>query len=100
MTNLESGVNYLSYSAPERETVLQCDDETKTWSITTLQPTVITKLKKANIEAYKVTEDGMHWYKGIDFNRISFRNESNRQPMTDEQRKAAADRLRRAREKK
>lgn len=83
----------LSYSAPERETILQCDDETKKWSITTLQPTVITKLKKANIEPYKVTNDGMHWYKDIDFNRISFRNESNRQPMTDEQRKAAAERL-------
>ncbi|TVY09881.1 hypothetical protein [Paenibacillus cremeus] len=89
----------MSYTPAERETVLQCDDESKTWTITSCQPTVITKLKKSNLEPYKVTDDGMHWYKDIPFSQVSFRSVSKRKPMSDEQRQAAADRLRKAREK-
>jgi hypothetical protein len=91
----------MSYTPAERETVLQCDDESKTWMITSCQQVIITKLKKANIEAYKIREDdGMHWYKDIPFNQVSFRSVSKRKPMSESQRKAASDRLKKAREKK
>lgn len=87
----------MNYTAPERETVILSDDADNTWSICTLQQKVINKLRKAGIEPYKVT-DGTHWYKDIPFNRVSFRNESKR-VMSEEQRKAASDRLKTARER-
>lgn len=87
----------MSYTAVERECLIISDDETDTWSICTLRSKVITKLKKANIHPHKVDSDGTHHYKDIDFNRVSFRNESAKREMTEEQRKAAAERLRKAR---
>lgn len=89
----------MSYVANERETVIQCDDETMKWNLYTLQPRVITKLKKAGIEPARINSDGAHYYDNIDFGRVSFRNESTR-TMSDEQRQAAALRLKKAREKK
>jgi hypothetical protein len=91
---------HMSLEACERETAIHCDDETKTWSIYTRQQRVITKLKRAGIEPYKIQEDGAHWYKDIPFERISFRSESKGRNMTEEQRKAAAERLRKARKAK
>jgi hypothetical protein len=90
----------MSYTAPERETIIRCDDETKTWTIYTLQPTIITKLKRAGIEPYKVDEDGGHYYKDIAFGQVSFRQESKGRQFTEEQRKAAAERMKKAREKR
>lgn len=87
----------MSLEANERETCIHCDDSEKVWSIYTRQSTVITKLKRAGIEPYKVSEDGSCWYKDIPFNQISFRSESKGRNMTDEQRQAAAERLRKAR---
>lgn len=89
----------MSYTAEERESVLIANDDNKTWSIYSLQPTVINKLRKAGIQPFKVGEDGSHHYKDIPFNRVSFRAESTR-VMSDEQRLAASERLKRAREKK
>lgn len=89
----------MSFTAIERETVIHCDDETKTWEIYTLQPTIITKLKKAGIEPYKVDKDGGHFYKDLNFNQVSFRSGKKRE-VSEEQRRKAAERLRRAREKK
>ena len=86
--------------AGERETAIHCDDEFKTWSIYTLQQKVITKLKRAGIEPHMIKEDGSHWYKDIPFNQISFRSESKGRTLTEEQRKAAAERLKKAREAK
>lgn len=96
----KTGGFIVSYTAEERETCIHCSDETKTWDIYTRQATVITKLKRAGIEPYKISEDGSCWYKDIPFNRISFRSESKGRNLTDEQRQAAAERLKKAREKK
>jgi|GEM_PF-6556326 len=90
----------MSRTAEERETCLHCDDATNTWTIYTAQQKVITKLKRAGFEPYKIQEDGAHWYKDIPFERISFRSESKGRNMSEEQRRAAAERLRKAREKK
>lgn len=57
------------------------------------------KVKKAGIEPARINSDGAHYYDNIDFGRVSFRNESTR-TMSDEQRQAAALRLKKAREKK
>ncbi|NQF14661.1 hypothetical protein HPY31_12140 [Brevibacillus sp. HB1.3] len=87
----------MSLVANERETAIHCDDETKTWRIYTMQQRVITKLKRAGIEPYKIQEDGGHWYKDVPFNQISLRSESKGREMTEEQRQAAAERLKKAR---
>lgn len=90
----------MSLSAAERETVLICNDEMNQWEICTFQSKVITKLRKAGLEPYKVDSNGGHYYKDIDFTRVSFRNASKRKPMTEKQREAAAERLKKAREAK
>ncbi|ATF13575.1 hypothetical protein A616_16795 [Brevibacillus brevis X23] len=90
----------MSLVANERETAMHCDDETKTWSIYTMQQRVITKLKKAGIEPTTVQGDGGHWYKNIPFEQVSFRQKSNGRNMTEEQKQAAAERMKKAREAK
>lgn len=90
----------MSFSAEERETCIHCDDSKKLWSIYTRQATVITKLKRAGIEPYKILDDGSCWYKDIPFERISFRSESKGRTMTEEQRQAVAERLKKARKAK
>lgn len=90
----------ISYTAIERETVIRCDDEGKLWEIYTLMPTVITKLKKAGIEPIQIDEDGAHHFRDVPFGQVSFRQESKGREMSEEQRQAAAERLRKAREKK
>lgn len=90
----------MSYSAEERETTLTVTDESRVWEVFSLMPTFITKMKKAGVEPYKVTEDGCHFYR-IDYEQVSIRkkSEGGRQ-MSEEQRLAAAERLRKARENK
>ena len=90
----------ISLVANERETAMHCDDETKTWSIYTMQQRVITKLKKAGLEPTTIQEDGGHWFKDIPFDQVSFRQKSKGRNMTDEQRQATAERLKKAREAK
>ncbi|PPB12918.1 hypothetical protein C4A77_00600 [Brevibacillus laterosporus] len=90
----------MSYTAFERETVMTCDDETKMWTIYTLQPTVITKLRKAGIEPFQIDKDGGHHYKEVTFKQISFRSKTKGREMTEEQRREAAERFKRAREGK
>ena len=60
--------------AEERETVIRSDDECKTWTVYTLQQTVITKLRKVGAEPYMVDPDGGHHYRDLKFNQVSFRN--------------------------
>ncbi|QDX95854.1 hypothetical protein EEL30_21685 [Brevibacillus laterosporus] len=90
----------MSYTAYERETVLTCDDETKMWTIYTLQPPIITRLRKAGIEPFQIDKDGGHHYKEVAFRQVSFRSKSKGREMTDEQRREAAERFKRAREEK
>ncbi len=89
----------MSYSAEERESSFVCNDETKTWDCYVLMPTVITKFRKAGFEPTEVKSDGAHVYRGIPFSSISIRSKSTR-VMSDEQRIAASERLKKAREKK
>jgi hypothetical protein len=82
----------LSYTASERETVLNIDDETNLWHIYTLQQKIITKLAKANITPYRIDDDGAHYYKDVPYNQVSFRAESKRE-YTEEQKEAMGERM-------
>jgi len=77
----------MGFSAPERSTTFNSDDEFKTWSGCSCQPAVISKLRRAGIEPYKVDSDGMAWYKDIAFNQISFRSKSERKRVMTEEHK-------------
>lgn len=80
----------MSYSAAERETTLQTDDESGKWIIDTYQSKVQTKLRKVGVEPVFVGEDGRHKYE-IDFNQVSFRSGKKRE-MSEENRIAASER--------
>ncbi|MWV44879.1 hypothetical protein GRF59_14755 [Paenibacillus sp. HJL G12] len=77
--------------AEERETLIRSDDDCKTWTVYTMQPTIITKLRKVGAEPYKVGAEGGHYYKDLKFNQVSFRSGKERE-MTEEQRQAASER--------
>jgi hypothetical protein len=87
----------ISFSASERETVIQTDDESGKYKIYTLQQKVQTKLKRANILPYKTDTDGAMYFE-LDFNQISFRAKSDKpkRVMSDEHK----DKLRKGREAK
>lgn len=89
----------ISYEPCEKETHITTDEESRTWNIYTLQTRIVTKLKKLGIEPYKTSPDGEFWFKDIPFNQVSFRGKSTR-IMSDEQKKAASERLSKAREAK
>lgn len=89
----------MSYTAEERETSINCNDSEFLWSIYTLQPRVISKLRKAGIEPTSISSEGEHYYRDIPFNQVSFRSASTRK-MSDENKMKAAERLRAAREAK
>jgi hypothetical protein len=46
------GVNYIGYSAYERETTIVGNDEERIWHVYTAQPVIMTKLRKAGMEPY------------------------------------------------
>lgn len=77
--------------AEERETVIRSDDECKTWTVYTMQPTVITKLRKAGAEPYKVDAEGAHYYKDLKFNQVSFRSGKERE-MSEQRRQELSER--------
>lgn len=85
----------MSYSAYERETVMRCDDESKIWRIGTFQKTVISKIEKTGAKPIEITKDGEYIYE-LDFDQVSFRKKMN---LSDEQRKARAERLAKGRKK-
>ncbi|WP_240436247.1 hypothetical protein [Brevibacillus laterosporus] len=70
------------------------------WTIYTLQPTIITRLRKAGIEPFQIDKDGGHYNKEVTFKQISFRSKTKGREMTEEQRREAAERFKRAREGK
>jgi hypothetical protein len=63
----------ISYSASERESILQTDDESGVWKLETYQGKIVTKLKKLGIDPVRTREDGQHLYE-LDFNQVSFRS--------------------------
>lgn len=79
-------------SAEERETIIRSDDDTKTWTVYTLQQKVINKLKKVGVEPYKIDDDGAHYYKDLKFNQVSFRSGKER-VVSEKQRQAARERF-------
>lgn len=87
----------MSYTAEERETVINCTDEDNLWNMYTLQSKVITKMKKLGIKPDRIDEDGAHHYNNLKFNQVSFRS-GKRRTMSPEQKRAAAERLKKARE--
>lgn len=94
----------------EQETVINFQRDGKTASIYTSDSTVMTKLDKLvdkKDSSYRISE--LHTLSGVVVGKtyecdskslISFRAGSRKTTMSDEQRKAAAERLRIAREKK
>jgi hypothetical protein len=99
----DEGWHHISnLTPPERETVLLTSDADDSWSIWTAQRPVITKLKK-NPDAVLV-EEGSYgttvWAKfTLPANLITFRQARKRVELTDEQRTARAERLRKVRER-
>ena len=83
----------MSYTLAEKETIIRCDDETKEWTVYTLQSRVVTKLKKIGLEPYRVDPDGGMYFKGLDFNQVSFRAKSKKRQMSEEQRKKQSERM-------
>lgn len=88
----------MSYSPAERESTLQCDDESGIWIVSTYQTKVITKLRKVNVEPIEILSDGQHKYE-LDFNQVSFRSGKKRE-MSVEQKKAASERFKKMHEDK
>lgn len=94
------GIKHLT--APERETVVNADDDASTVRIWTAQRRYITRLRRNS--AFTETATGFHgsteWAEftipAADWNPAS--GAKRRVNLTDEQRQAAADRLRAARE--
>lgn len=82
----------MSLTASERETVCVCNDETNRWEIYSCSPKTITRIKKAGLKLLRVDENGGHYFQG-DFSQVSFRTKSKPRQLTEEQRKARADRL-------
>lgn len=88
----------------ERETIANYDEMNNTWSIYTNVRKHITKLTKIygedGFDKVVKNENGTiveAWVEDASFEQVSFRNKSKPRVMTDEQRKAAADRLSKAR---
>jgi hypothetical protein len=80
----------ISYSAAERESVLQSDDESGIWKLSTYQSKVINKLKRVNVEPIEILSDGQHKYE-LDFSQVSFRSGKKR-VMSEKNRIAASER--------
>jgi hypothetical protein len=89
----------MSLTAPERETVIQFDDELDVATIHTHQRRIITKLKK-NPSARLLEEgrfDGTAWARfELPKELVSFRSARVKRVLTDEQRAERAARLRAA----
>lgn len=89
----------------ERETVINCNDENRNWSVYTRQKVIMTKLEKANWECTKVWKDsdGEIFAKEFcaPFEFLTFRNkERKKREYSEEQKEMARERLSKAREKR
>jgi len=87
---------------PERETVILSSDADDHWKIWTAQRPLITRLKKN--PAATLVNEGAHgssaWAEfTLPAALLSFRSIRRTRTLTDEQRREAADRLRRAKER-
>ena len=90
----------LSLTAPERETIVLFDDESNECQIYTCSRPIMTKLDrlcKSQPDNYKLTkQDSQSKTYLTDKRLISFRAERQKRELTDEQKKAFADRMKKA----
>jgi hypothetical protein len=90
----------MSLTAPERETVINFNDDEKIAYVYTAQRYMITKLNRnpAAVLVESGTHEGTAWARfEIPASLVSFRSGHVKRVLTDEQRKAAGDRLRNVR---
>jgi hypothetical protein len=81
------------YLPVERETVLNTDDETKTWQVYTAQPSLIRKLKKLGIKPYWTEEDNGKIVAAryqLDMDQVYFKKPRVKKELTEAQRQALA----------
>ena len=95
---IEKKISY-SISAEERETLLRYDYFEKCWYVDTSVPTHITKFKNQGWEIISQTVNEQGIVQAVEFkcnnpSSISIRNATKR-PMTEEERKIIAERLKR-----
>lgn len=83
----------------EREAVLTYDEESNVYHIFCSSGKEQTRMRRAGFEPYKTDEEGNTYYK-VERNQVSFRAKSKGRVMSEEQRKAAAERLSKARNNK
>jgi hypothetical protein len=93
-----------SLTAPERETIITFDDEGNECQIYTCSRPVMTKLDKlckSSPEHYKLKKrDEYSKTYTTDKRLLSFRSERQKRTLTEEQRRANIERLKKARESK
>lgn len=89
----------MSLTAIEREAVLTYDEESNEYHIFCSSGKEQTRMKRAGFEPYKTDEEGNTYYR-VERNQVSFRAKSKGRQMSEEQRKAAAERLTKARKSK
>lgn len=82
----------MSLTPAEKENVLVFNEETRKYRIFCSSPLERTRMKKAGFKPYKVDAEGNEYYL-VERNQVSFRAKSKPRQWTDEQRKAAAERL-------
>lgn len=89
----------------ERETIVNCSDEDRTWVVYTRQKVIMTKLERANWDCTKVWKDSDGTILAKEFRApfesITFRNqEKKKREMTEAQKEMARLRLASGRKKK
>lgn len=89
----------MSLTPAERESVLTYDEETNMYHIFCSSGKEQTRMRRAGFEPYKTDADGNTFY-CVERNQVSFRGKSKPRQMTEEQRRAAAERLSKARANK
>ncbi|OZB98092.1 hypothetical protein [Paenibacillus sp. XY044] len=89
----------MSLTAAEREAVLTYDEETDMYHIFCSSSKEQTRMRKAGFEPYKTDSDGSSYYK-VERKQISFKSKGKKREWTEEQRRAAAERLAKARQSK
>jgi hypothetical protein len=90
---VETEIDKEKYQKYERESILNCNDETKLWSGYVLQQSLINKFKRAGFIPEKIGKDGEHYFENIPFNCISIRSISTkkRKPMSEDHKQKLKD---------
>jgi hypothetical protein len=91
----------MGFTTEEQETVITTDEVDKFWHLYTRQSRIMTKMKRAGIKPYKVTEEDGRiieaFYK-FDYNQLSITKKKVKKELTEKQKKEIAERFAKARE--